>query len=84
MFQVRIVQADGLLDGMQQHIAPEWLGQELHCASLHRPHCGRHVAVTRDEDDRDIRPIDNALLEIETIEVGKRHIENQAARNLDA
>jgi hypothetical protein len=29
-------------------------------------------------------PIDDALLEIETIETGKRHIEYQAAQNIRA
>src|SRR6516164_11017724 len=51
---------------------------------LHRLHRSGHVAITRDEDDRHVRPIDDALLEIETIEVGKRHIENQATRTVDA
>ena len=75
---------DRLPDGRQQHLIAEWLGQELHCPSLHRLHRGRHVAITGDEDDRHIRPIDDALLEIETIEVGKCHVENQAARTVDA
>jgi hypothetical protein len=39
---------DGLLDGIQQRIVPEWLGQELHRAGLHRLHGGRHVAVTKE------------------------------------
>src|SRR5215470_18436696 len=75
---------DGLTDGSQQHVVAEWLSQELHCPSLHCLHRGRHVAITGDEDDRHICPIDDALLEIETIEVGKRHIENQATRTVDA
>src|SRR2546423_15629874 len=74
---------DGLTDGIPQHLIAERLGQELHRASLHRLHGGRHVAITGDEDDRHVCPIDDALLEIETVEVGKRYIENQAARTLD-
>src|SRR5215468_7602433 len=75
---------NGLTDGSQQHVIAEWLGQELHCPSLHRLHRGRHVAITCDEDDRHVCPIDEALLEIETIEVGKRHVQNQATRTVDA
>src|SRR5215469_14597174 len=75
---------DGLTDGSQQHVIAEWLGQELHCPGFHRLHRGRHVAVTGDEDDRHVCPIDEALLEIQTSEVGKRHIKNQATRTVDA
>src|SRR5262249_20848177 len=65
----------GLTDDIQQHITAEWLGQELYRPSLHRLHCRRHVAITCDEDDRHVCPIDDAFLEIETIDVGKRQIE---------
>ena len=75
---------DGLTDGSQQHVIAEWLGQELHCPGLHRLDRGRNVAITSDEDDRHVCPIDEALLEIETGEIGKRHIQNQATRTADA
>ena len=74
---------DGALDGLQKHVVAEWLGQEFHCPSLHGLDGGRYVAVACDEDDRHVRPIDDPLLEIETIEIGQRHIEHQAARNID-
>ncbi len=68
-------------DGAQQHVVVERLGQELDGARLHRLHRHRHVAVAGDEDDRHVRPVDDALLQIETVEVGKSDVEHQAARN---
>jgi hypothetical protein len=75
---------DGLADRAQQDIAPEWFHQELDSSGLHRPHGHRDVTMTRDEDDRHLDPIDDALLHIETIEVGKRNVEYQAAWAKDA
>ena len=40
--------------------------------------------MTGDEDDRHIRPIDDALLDIGTVEVWKPHIKDQAARSNSA
>jgi hypothetical protein len=48
--------------------------QELDGARLHGLD-RRHVAVTRDEDDRHVNPVDgNALLQFETIDVRKSHV----------
>src|ERR1700724_105375 len=42
-------------------------------------------AVTSDEDDRHVNPIDSdALLQIETIEARKSNVEYQAARSKDS
>jgi hypothetical protein len=61
---------DGVPDGAQQHVVAEWLRQELDSSRLHGLDRHRNVAVTRDEDDRHVHPIDSdALLQIETIEV---------------
>jgi len=42
-----------LVDGVQEVLVPEWLGQELHRAGLHGLDTHRDVAVAGDEDDRD-------------------------------
>ncbi len=76
---------DGVPDGAQQHVVAEWLRQELDSSRLHRLDRHRHVAVTRDEDDRHVNPIDSdALLQIETIEVRKSNVKDQAARSQDS
>src|SRR5262249_50506380 len=75
---------DGVLYSAEQHIVVEWFGQELDGSRLHRLDCHRNIAVTRYEDDRRIRSIDNALLDVEPIEVWKGHIQYQAARNIGA
>jgi hypothetical protein len=59
------------VDGILQHFVAGWFGQELRCTSLHCLHRGGHVAITGDEDDRPVCPIDGALVEIETTEVGR-------------
>src|SRR5580704_6180592 len=76
---------DGVPDGAQQHVVPEWLRQELDSSCLHGLDRRRHVAVARDEDNRHVKPIDSdALLQIETIEVRKSNVKYQATRNKDS
>ena len=36
-----------------------------------------HIAVPGDEDDRHVRPIADLLLQLEAVEAGNRHVENQ-------
>src|SRR5689334_17808797 len=50
--QGRAAALDGLPDGAQEHVVPEWLRQELDGSRLHGPHRHGHVAMARDEDDR--------------------------------
>ena len=60
----------------------EWLCQELDRSRLHRADRHGHVAVTREEDDGHVAPLRrDALLQLETIEVRKAHVEDQAARS---
>src|SRR6266851_6574317 len=76
---------DGVADGAQQHVVAEWLHQELDSSRLHGLDRHRNVAVTRDEDDWHVHPIDSdALLQIETIEARKIDVKHQAARSKDS
>jgi hypothetical protein len=69
-------------DGAQQRLVAERLRQELECSPLHGLDRHRHVAVSRNEDDRHVNPIDgDALLQIEAAEVRKTDVEYQAARD---
>jgi hypothetical protein len=36
-----------------------------------------YTAVPGDEDDRHVRPIADLLLQLEAVEAGKRHVEDQ-------
>src|ERR1700737_3059459 len=76
---------DGIVDCAQQRVPAEWLCQEIDSSRLHGLDRHRHVAVTRDEDDRHVNPIDSdALLQIETTEVWKSNVKYQAARSQDS
>src|ERR1700682_4561446 len=76
---------DGVPDGTQKCVVAERFRQELDGSRLHGPDRHWHVAVTRDEDDRHVNPIDrDASLKIETIEVGKSNVKYQAARRKDS
>ena len=84
IIKCRVAALDGVPDGAQQHVVAEWLRQELDSSRLHRLDRHRHVAVTRDEDDGHVDPIDSdALLKIEAVEVRKINVKNQAARSKD-
>src|SRR5262245_15431267 len=57
-------------DGVHEHVVVERLGEELGGSSLHRLDTRRNVAVSRDEDDWHLRPIDrDALLNLQTVDV---------------
>ena len=59
---------EGVPDGAQQHVVAERLRQELDGSRLHGLDRHRHVAVTRDEDDRHVRAIaGDSLLKFETV-----------------
>src|SRR5437660_8021021 len=76
---------DGLPNGAEQHIVLERLRQDLDGSGPHRPDGHRDVAVASDEDDRAVDPLDgDSFLEVETAEVGKVNVENEAARSQDS
>jgi len=70
---------DGVPNGDQQNLVVKRLCQEFDSPRLHGLHGHRHIAVSGDEDDRHVDPIDDALLQIETIEVRKTNVQYQAA-----
>jgi len=71
---------DRAADGGEQNIVAERLGQELDGSRLHRLHRHRDIAVTSDENDRQVSPVAESMLQIEPAEAGQRYIEHQAAR----
>src|SRR3989442_14067349 len=50
---LRAVAVNRLLNGVQQLLVTEGLREKFHRPGLHGLHRHRHVALTRDEDDRD-------------------------------
>ena len=47
-----LIAGESGLDGGEQLVLRHRLGQEVDRARFHRPHAGRHVAVAREENDR--------------------------------
>ena len=45
------VHLDGIPHSRQQILVIDGLGQEIDCAAFHRPHAGRNVSSSGDEDD---------------------------------
>jgi hypothetical protein len=43
--------AQRLLDGIQQILMTEWLGEKFYCPRLHGPHGHRNVPMRGDNDD---------------------------------
>ena len=76
---------NGLLDGVEQVLLTEWLGEKFDRACFHRLDRHRDVPMPRDEDDRDFnaRPGQFAL-QIETAQRGQTHVEHQARRRIRA
>ena len=73
---------DSLPDRVQQHVVIEWLRQEFDSARLHSLHRHEYIPMARNEDDRHVGPLArDALLQVETIEAGKRYVKNEAAGN---
>jgi hypothetical protein len=70
---------DRFADRATQLCFGNWLGQELEGTALHCRDGRRHIAIAGNENDRNVRlVVSDALLKIESVEVGKRNIENQA------
>src|SRR5438874_8984084 len=53
---------EGLPDGAQQRVVAEWLGQEVDRPTFHGAYGRLHIAMARDEDDRHVDAIGDALL----------------------
>src|SRR2546425_5708006 len=76
---LRAVAVNRLLNGVQQLLVTEGLREKFHRPGLHGLHRHRHVAMTRDEDDRDRGSrLGEFALEIEATQPGQAHIEDEA------
>jgi hypothetical protein len=72
---------DGRVDGVEQHLLVERLGEKVGRAGLHRAHRHRNVPVPRDEDDRQRDAcLGQLLLKGESAHARQPHVEHEAAR----
>src|SRR5262252_852670 len=79
VLQPRAISPEAQLNRVQQVLIAERLGQELDRATLYRLDGDRDVAVSRDEDDRNVNVRRRELsLKIETASPGQPDIEHQA------
>src|ERR1700691_5096303 len=70
-----------MANGIQQNFVTERFGEELYSSRLHRLHGYGNISVACDEDNRHLMPFHrNTFLQIETIESGKRNVQDQATR----
>ena len=68
-----------LTDAVEQFLVTKRLLDEINGAFLHSLDGHRHVAVTRDEDDRErVATLDQFLLEFESTESGHADVQHQA------
>src|SRR5262245_17311212 len=68
-----------LPDRADQHVLIDRFRQELDGAALHRLDDHRGITMSGDEDERHVVAIDgDELLQLETVEVGKIDVEDQA------
>src|SRR5262249_49782122 len=78
-FPLRAIALEAKLNGIDEVLIAERFGQELDGATLHRLHRHRNVAVSRNENDRNLPVRRGKLaLEIEAALTGQSHIEHQA------
>src|SRR6266481_3430041 len=76
VLQPRAISREAELNRVQQVLVAERLGQELDRSSLYRLHGHRDVAVSGDEDDRNVNVRRRQLsLKIETTSAGQSDIE---------
>src|SRR2546425_12869562 len=60
----------------------EWLGEKVHRSCLERAHGARNVPVSGDEHDLWVRLARHLALQIEAVDVGQVHVQDQAARQV--
>src|ERR1700676_3006753 len=74
------VTIQSLVDGIQQVLVQERLGQELHRTGFHGLYGHRDISVTGDEDDRNLYPgVTQLPLKVQTVDARQAHVENKAA-----
>src|SRR5882724_8966289 len=72
-----------LLNGVEQVLIAEGLGQKLHCPGFHSLHSHRDIAVAGDEDDGNLHvSLSHPLLQIKTAEARQTHVKHQAAGHI--
>src|SRR6202035_3180440 len=85
ILQPRAISREAQLDRVQQVLIAERLGQELDRSSLYRLDGHRDVAVSGDEDDRNVNVRRRQLsLKIETTSAGQSDIEHEAGGSVRA
>jgi two-component system, LuxR family, sensor kinase FixL len=71
------------LHRFEQLIPRNWLGEEIHCASLHRAHRGGNIAVGREKDHRQsFFGLSERFLQLQTAESRHLQVEHRAAGGL--
>ena len=79
------VEVQRLLNGIQEILVPEGLGEKLHRPGFHCLHRHRNVAMTGDEDDGKLDArLRQLVLDIEPADARKPHVKDQAARTIRA
>jgi len=79
LLALRTVTCQRLLDGVEQVLVAERLGEKLDCPGFHRLHHHRHVAVASDENDWDVNlGFGQLALEVESAQPRQPHVEHQA------
>ena len=69
---------DGSIDCPHQVCFLERFGQEVHRARLDRAHGRGNIAMARDENNLRVIPVRGLALEVQSVDVRKFHIQNQA------
>ena len=75
------ISGQGLLDGSQQLLIVEWLGEKFHGACLHGSHRGGNIALAGNKNDgKGTVRRGQLALEINPAQSGQTHVEHQARR----
>ena len=83
LFANRAIASESLLNGAEQLLVIEWLGEKLHCSRLHRLHRHWNVAMPGDENDWNAETrVVQLLLKVQAIDSGKVYIQNQATGSI--
>src|SRR5580693_183481 len=78
LFSGGAITLEGLLNGLQQILVPEWFRQEFHGARLQCPDRHGNVAMRRNKDDWDLHAgLRQLALEIESTHLRQSYVQNQ-------
>jgi hypothetical protein len=63
----------------KQRLVAEWLGQEINGSGLHRLQAHRNVGTSGGDDDGRLPPVTgHVFVKLQTVDVGKADVEDQA------